>query len=229
MVWQENQKEKDKLVGELREVLEKNQKDAQEQLGTLKQQMSVKESKIAQLIKELEQEKADKQVQLDGTKKRIGQLEEQKELLEQDKENNERIIMKKNALLGIEDGSIPKKGGIGDKNKTVRFEDAGVNQERNTIEMDWDYESRTLAENWEKRNQLLVYEDQPKRSASTPMEGAMAPPSFEETEIRQRFFCENCLDNHEPPMCPCPICGKRGHIVMDCPYRDLPRVLTHRA
>ena len=89
VVRQENQEEKDKLVGELREVLKKNEEDAQEQLDTLKQQMGVKESRIAQLIKELEQEKADKQAQLDATKKRIGQLEEQKELLEQDKENNE--------------------------------------------------------------------------------------------------------------------------------------------
>ena len=45
---------------------------------------------------------------------------------------------------------------------------------------------------------------------------------FEETEIRQRFFCENCLESHEPPACPCPICEQRGHIVTDCPYRNLP-------
>ena len=108
--------------------------------------MDVKESKIAQLIEELEKERVDKQAQLDATKKKIGQLEEQKELLEQDKENNERIIMEKNALLGMKDGSIPKEGGMGDKNRTVRFEDAGVSQERNTVEMDWDYESETMAE-----------------------------------------------------------------------------------
>ena len=130
--------------------------------------------------------------------------------------------MEKDTLLGMKDGSIPKRDGTGDKNKTVRFEDTGVNQERNALEMDWDYESKTLAENWEKGNPLLTYEAQPKRSASTPMDGGMAPPSFEETEIKQRFFCENCLDSHEPPMCPCPICGKRGHIVTDCYYRDLP-------
>ena len=54
VIWQENQKEKDKLVGELREVLKKNQEDAREQLGTLKQQMGVQESKITQLTEELE-------------------------------------------------------------------------------------------------------------------------------------------------------------------------------
>ena len=54
VIWQENQKEKDKLVGELRAVLKKNQEDAQEQLGTLKQQMGVQESKITQLTEELE-------------------------------------------------------------------------------------------------------------------------------------------------------------------------------
>ena len=43
VIWQENQKEKDKLVEELREVLKKNQEDAREQLGTLKQQMGVQE------------------------------------------------------------------------------------------------------------------------------------------------------------------------------------------
>ena len=138
--------------------------------------MDVKESKIAQLIEELEQERADKRAQLDATKKKIGQLEEQKELLEQDKENNERIIMEKNALLGMKDGSIPKEGGIGDKNRTVRFEDTGVSQERNTVEMDWDYESKTMAENWEKGNSRLINETQPKRSASTPMDGACTVP-----------------------------------------------------
>ena len=89
VIWQENQKEKNKLVGELREVLKKNQEDAQEQLGTLKQQMGVQESKITQLTEELERERVDKQMLLDATKKRIGQLEEQKELLEQNRENNE--------------------------------------------------------------------------------------------------------------------------------------------
>ena len=54
VVWQETQKEKDKLMGELREVLKKNQEDAQEQLGTLRQQMGVQESKITQLTEELE-------------------------------------------------------------------------------------------------------------------------------------------------------------------------------
>ena len=37
VIWQENQKEKDRLVEELREVLKKNQEEAREQLGTLKQ------------------------------------------------------------------------------------------------------------------------------------------------------------------------------------------------
>ena len=45
VTWQENQKEKDRLVEELREVLKKNQEEAREQLGTLKQQMGVQESK----------------------------------------------------------------------------------------------------------------------------------------------------------------------------------------
>ena len=183
--------------------------------------MGVQESKITQLTEELELERVDKQMLLDATKKRIGQLEEQKELLEQNRENNECIIMEKNALLGMEDGSIPKGGWTGEKNKTVRFEDTGVSQERNTVEMDWDYGSKTIAEKWEKGNSMLTYENRPKRTTSTPMDGAMAPPSFEETEIRQRFFCENCLESHEPPMCPCPICEKGGHIVTDCPYRNL--------
>ena len=78
VTWQENQKEKDRLVEELREVLKKNQEEAQEQLGTLKQQMGVQESKITQLTEELELERIDKQMLLDATKKRIGQLEEQK-------------------------------------------------------------------------------------------------------------------------------------------------------
>ena len=159
VILQENQEEKDKLVGELREVLKKNQEDAQEQLGTLKQQMGVQESKITQLTEELERERVDKQMLLDATKKRIGQLEEQKELLEQNRENNECIIMEKNALLGVEDGSIPKGGWIGEKNKTVRFENTGVSQERNTVDMDWDYGSKTMAEKWEKGNPMSTYEN----------------------------------------------------------------------
>ena len=58
--WQENQKEKDRLVEELREVLKKNQEEAREQLGTLKQQIGVQESKITQLTEELELERIDK-------------------------------------------------------------------------------------------------------------------------------------------------------------------------
>ena len=184
--------------------------------------MGVQESKITQLTEELELERIDKQMLLDATKKRIGQLEEQKELLEQNRESNEHVIMKKNALLGIEDGTIPERRWTGEKDKTVRFEDTEVSQGRNTVEMDWDYGSKTIAEKWEKGNPMSTYENQPKRTTSTPMNGAMAPPSFEETEIRQRFFCENCLESHEPPVCPCPICEQRGHIVTDCPYRNLP-------
>ena len=222
VTWQENQKEKDRLVEELREVLKKNQEEAQEQLGTLKQQMGVQESKITQLTEELELEKIDKQMLLDATKKRIGQLEEQKELLEQNRENNEHVIMEKNALLGIEDSTIPKRRWTGERDKTVCFEDTEVSQGRNTEEIDWDYGSKTITEKWEKGNPMSTYENQPKRTTSTPMYGAMTPLSFEETEIRQRFFCENCFESHEPPVCPCPICEQRGHIVTDCPYRNLP-------
>ena len=159
---------------------------------------------------------------VDATKKRIGQLEEQKELLEQNRENNEQVIREKNALLGLENGTIPKRRWTGEKDKTVRFEDTEVSQGRNIVEMDWDYRSKTIAEKWEKGNPMSAYENPPKRTTSTPMTGAMAPPSFEETEIRPRFFCENCLESHEPPVCPCPICEQRGHIVTDCPYRNLP-------
>ena len=108
---------------------------------------------------------------MDATKKRIGQLEEQKELLEQNRENNECIIMEKNTLLEMEDGSILKGGWMGEKNKTVRFEDTGVSQERNTVDMDWDYGSKTMAEKWEKGNPMLSYENRPKRTTSTPMDG----------------------------------------------------------
>ena len=74
-------------------MLKKNQEEAREQLVILKQQMGVQESKITQLTEELELERIDKQMLLDATKKRIGQLEEQKELLEQNRENNEHVIM----------------------------------------------------------------------------------------------------------------------------------------
>ena len=43
--------------------------------------MGVQESKITQLTEELELERIDKQMLLDATKERIGQVEEQKELL----------------------------------------------------------------------------------------------------------------------------------------------------
>ena len=106
--------------------------------------------------------------------------------------------MEKSSLLGIEDGTIPKRKWTGEKDKTVCFEDTEVSQRRNMVEMDWDYGSKTIAEKWEKGNSKSTYEDQPKRTTSTHMYGAMAPPSFEETEIRQRFLCENCLESHEP-------------------------------
>ena len=146
VTWQENQKEKDRLVEELREVLKKNQEEAREQLGTLKQQMGVQESKITQLTEELEIERIDKQMLLDATKKRIGQLEEQKELLEQNRVNNEHIVMEKNTLLGLGEGTIPNRRWTGEKDKTVRFEDTEESQGRNMVEMDWDYESKTIAE-----------------------------------------------------------------------------------
>ena len=99
---------------------------------------------------------------MDVTKKRIGQLEEQKELLEQNRENNECIIMEKNALLGVEDGSIPKGGWIGEKNKTVRFENTGVSQERNTVDMDWDYGVKQWLKNGKKGIQCQHMRTDPK-------------------------------------------------------------------
>ena len=168
VTWQENQKEKYRLVEELREVLKKNQEEAQEQLGTLKQQMGVQESKITQLTEELELERIDKQMLVDATKKRIGQLEEQKELLEQNREYNEQVIREKNALLGIEDGTIPKRRWTGERDKTVRFEDTEVSQGRNTVEMDWDYGSKTIAEKWERGIQCQHMRINPKELLLLP-------------------------------------------------------------
>ena len=222
IAWKENQKEKDQLVEELRDALKKNQEVASEQLNMLKQQMNAQESRIVQLTKELDMEKTEKKLLMDATKKRIGQLEEQRSLLERNQGYDEHVTMKRETFLGVADGTIPKGKWSGEKDKTVRFEETGMSQGRDTLKMDWDYESRTMAERWEKGVPTQMSGNPPKRTMSTPMEGAIAPPSFEETEIRQRFFCENCRENHEPPVCPCPICEQRGHLVADCPYRDTP-------
>ena len=50
-------------------------------------------------------------------------------MLEQNRENNEHVIMEQNALLGIEDGTIPKRRWTEERDKTVRFEDTEVSQE----------------------------------------------------------------------------------------------------
>ena len=99
IAWKENQKEKDRLVEELRDVLKKNQEVASEQLSILKQQMNAQESQITQLTEELDMEKTTKKLLMDATKKRIGQLEEQRSLLEKNLGYDEHVTMERDALL----------------------------------------------------------------------------------------------------------------------------------
>ena len=58
--------------------------------------------------------------------------------------------------------------------------------------------------------------------ASTPMEKTQALPSLEMTAVFEKYICENCGTRHEPPLCPCPKCTKRGHPMNLCPMDGVP-------
>ena len=113
--------------------------------------------------------------------------------------------------------TIPKVKSTREMGKTVDFDLKGIDSRKNTPDLDWDYESRTLASKWEWEKEELKKGNKSTRTTSMPKEGGMLPPSFEETGIPEEFFCENCLSMHAPRVCPCPICSQLGHMIADCP------------
>ena len=46
-------------------------------------------------------------------------------------------------------------------------------------------------------------------------------PTFEESEVPNEYYCQNCQLTHPPPICPCPICLESGHTVIDCQQAGL--------
>ena len=46
-------------------------------------------------------------------------------------------------------------------------------------------------------------------------------PTFEESEVPNEYYCQNCQLTHQPPICPCPICLESGHTVIDCQQAGL--------
>ena len=45
-----------------------------------------------------------------------------------------------------------------------------------TPELDWEYQSKTLAKEWEERKEMPQTKDKPPRATSTPRETGMIPP-----------------------------------------------------
>ena len=95
-----------------------------------------------------------------------------------------------------------------------------------TPDLEWDYGYRSLQGG--AGNQ--VYGREEGKFSSTPMSDTDCfMPTFEESEVPNEYYCQNCQLTHPPPICPCPICLENGHTVIDCQQAGLPESSQERA
>ena len=87
-----------------------------------------------------------------------------------------------------------------------------------TPDLEWDYGYRSLQGGVGSQ----TYEKHRGKSSSTPVQGADSfMLTFEESEVPNEYYCQNCQLTHQPPICPCPICLESGHTVIDCQQAGL--------
>ena len=114
----------------------------------------------------------------------------------------------------IEGGRVRKNVHFsGDVDKSIDRRSKGSQ----TPDLEWDYGYRSLQGGVGNQN----YGRQGGKFSSTPVEDDYFVPTFEESEVPNEYYCQNCQLTHQPPICPCPICLERGHTVIDCQQAGL--------
>ena len=234
--WRKDFNIQDKLVRELKETLEKERLEKEQEKLRVQTRVREMDQEMESLKGALYKEKEDREKLLEVVREELQQkLVEKDEIMKemteyfQEELRQQREFHKKCSKKEPTDEEHPELENRsimeGEKvKKNVHFScdvDKSVDRRSKgsqTPDLEWDYGYRLLQGGASNH----IYGRQGGKFSSTPVEDAdYFMPIFEESEVPNEYYCQNCQLTHQPPICPCPICLESGHTVIDCQQAGL--------